>query len=228
MEESKGLFAYFGGTFDPPHLGHEKIAKILAEEPLVSKIWIVPTSRNPLKAQFDPTSLSAPLGSPDDRKKWVEIWLQQLNSLESGSPNTNRKFELIPNELQKSGPSYTWDTLREISREKEVPPGKIVLIVGSDQIQSFEKWKNVEELFDQIHSVWIFQRKGYLLSPKNLPQKILALGRFRWMGPEIENFNSTEIRAHLRNVELTKDIETKLKQIDSLPMPKSLKSFFCK
>ena len=228
MEEPKGLIAYFGGTFDPPHLGHEKIAKILAEEALVSKVWIVPTSRNPLKAQFEQNSLSAPLGSAENRKKWVETWIESLNPLQPSPANLNKKFEFIPNELQKSGPSYTWDTLKEVCSEKGIPFEQIVLIVGSDQISSFDKWKNVEELFGKIHSIWIFQRKGYLFNPKDFPQKILALGRFRWMGPEIENFNSTEIRAHLRNLELTADSESKLKHIETLPMPKSLKAFFLK
>ncbi|KIC76636.1 putative nicotinate-nucleotide adenylyltransferase [Neochlamydia sp. TUME1] len=120
----------YGGTFDPIHFGHLNTAIEIMEAHQLDEIWFCPALVNPDKLGAEPTLAY-------HRLKMLEIALQELPY-----------FGIIPYELERPGPSYTIDTLREIIKEekKEAYPSKFYLIMGEDTAFSFVHWKEAKEI----------------------------------------------------------------------------------
>lgn len=113
----------FGGTFDPPHVGHLAIANAALEEATLDRILFVPARRSPLKD-------GEPEASPTDRVAMLEAAI-------AGEP----RFSLSRAELERDGPSYTVDTLAQLSGEDE-----LFLILGSDALADFAHWRDPERI----------------------------------------------------------------------------------
>lgn len=122
--------ALYGGSFNPPHLGHEEVAQTVYRELSPDIFLIVPDNDPPHK------------------------------ELEEGSPSPEQRLELcriafenIPNavisdmEIQREGKSYTADTISKL--REEYPDDEIYLIMGTDMFLSFEEWYRYEHLFRQ-------------------------------------------------------------------------------
>jgi nicotinate-nucleotide adenylyltransferase len=88
---------FFGGSFDPIHLGHLNIAIELAERHKLDEVFICPTSQSPFK------KAKPPIASKEHRRAMVTAAISPLSH-----------FTLLDFELQKSVPCYTIDTIREI------------------------------------------------------------------------------------------------------------------
>lgn len=119
-------FGVFGGTFDPPHVGHVAIAReVRLTERLTEVLWI-PARRSPhkLNHQLTPSEL-----------RW-EMVMAAIEGLEGQ--------EISDLELNREGPSYSVDTLRELRSER--PGGRPVLILGSDQFENLRRWREAPEL----------------------------------------------------------------------------------
>ncbi len=180
----KKLNVFFGGSFDPPHLGHHEILKALLRDPWVEKVYLVPTSQNPLKERM----------LTSQRDQWIRVWLHELES-QLGFVDF-LKLHLDESESQSGQVAYTVDTLKKFQeREPQVP---WVLAVGSDSVDSFPKWKNIEELLGLLHSVWIFPR-GLWHSKVNVPQALQKLTSYRIMTTEVPEVSSTEVREALND-----------------------------
>ncbi len=114
----------FGGTFDPPHLGHIALAKTaLVQLELDELIWI-PAAKNPLK-----------IGKATPGAVRIEL----IQAAIQGFP----KMSISDIELSRRGQSYTYDTLMEL---QHVRPANYWLIMGADSFKSMPKWKNPEKL----------------------------------------------------------------------------------
>ena len=131
--------AVFGGTFNPPHNGHIEAAKTAVRELQADKLIIIPDARPPHKEQAE--------GSPSAPER-LELARLAFGELE----NT----ELSDIELRRGGLSYTVDTLEELKRS--YPDDEIVILIGTDMLESFEKWKAFERIFE-LASVAAFPRK---------------------------------------------------------------------
>jgi nicotinate-nucleotide adenylyltransferase len=118
---------FFGGSFDPIHLGHLNIAIELAERHNLDEVYICPTSQSPFKKSQPPTA------SKDHRRAMVTAAISPL-------PN----FTLLDFELQKSVPCYTIDTIRELIAIHH--KNNYFLLLGEDAIEHFHEWREVEEL----------------------------------------------------------------------------------
>jgi nicotinate-nucleotide adenylyltransferase len=109
----------FGGAFDPPHLAHVALARAAVEQLRLDELRIVPTG----DAWHKATQLSAAA----DRLAMVHIAF-------AGVP---RAF-IDERELQRAGPTYTVDTLRELQREQ--PDAELFLVMGEDQAAALTRW----------------------------------------------------------------------------------------
>jgi nicotinate-nucleotide adenylyltransferase len=110
----------FGGSFDPPHLAHRALAQAaLAQLPLDELVW-VPARQSPHKADHAPASGA-------DR-------VAMLQRMTEGEP----RFSIDPRELDRAGPSYTVDTLRQLHAEQ--PGTRWWLVIGQDQYARFDTW----------------------------------------------------------------------------------------
>lgn len=176
--------AYFGGSFDPPHLGHEQIVEFLAHSSDVDEILIVPTSQNPLKDQKS-------FFSPEQRRQLIEAWQDDLRA--QLTPVEFSKVSILFDEMEKPGPAYTVETLFHLKKSR--PADALwFLILGEDNLAGFKRWKNYEALLASIHSLWVFPRKSQNTDPALWPQDLRSLCPLRLTGHKVADVSSTEIR----------------------------------
>lgn len=119
----------FGGTFDPPHRAHAELPQAAARELGCDRILYIPAAINPLKASPD----QPPPTPARHRLAMLRLALRDV-------PNA----EISTIEIDREGPSYTIDTLRELSRR--FPETSPQLLLGADQALDFHRWKEWREI----------------------------------------------------------------------------------
>ena len=129
--------AIFGGTFDPIHLGHLSVAWE-ASELLDAEVRLMPASIPPHR--------SSPTASAPQRVEMLRAALRGQSRL-----------SLDTRELDRSGPSYTIDTLHEFRQELGARP--LVLLLGADAFAGLRSWHRWRELFDVAH-IGVLNRPG--------------------------------------------------------------------
>ena len=122
----------FGGTFDPVHFGHLRLATELAEAFRLDKVVFVPAGL--------PYHRGRSAHASDDER------LTMLKLATARDP----RFDVDKRELRREGPTYSYDTLVEIRGEKG-PQLPIVFLVGSDAFAHIATWHRWTELFDLAH-----------------------------------------------------------------------------
>lgn len=170
--------AIFGGTFNPPHIGHSFMLKAIANLPEIETVLVMPAKAPPHK--------SGEIASPEDRVNMCRLAFE-------GLPKT----EISLDELSLEGKSYTVKTL-EYLREKGIK--NPVLVIGADSFINFHKWYMFEEILS-LCELYVFMRGGVskdaLLSAKENLEKIGAkITLLDILPPEI---SSTEIRKSIKN-----------------------------
>jgi nicotinate-nucleotide adenylyltransferase len=129
----------FGGTFNPPHIGHVSVARELQASGAFDEILWVPAGVPPHKSVDGSTS--------------PELRLEMACAAAEGLAHQN----VSGVELMRAGPSYTVDTLRAL--RAEWPGAMPVLIMGSDQFAELAEWHEVEE-FVCLAEVCVLARDG--------------------------------------------------------------------
>ncbi|WP_456404564.1 nicotinate (nicotinamide) nucleotide adenylyltransferase [Hydrogenimonas sp.] len=115
--------AIFGGSFDPPHLGHIAVMKKALDRLDIDKLIVVPAYISPFKKGH-----SAP---PELRLKW-------LRAVTSFDP----RIEVSDYEIRKEGKSYTVDTVAHFKRFFDT----IYLIIGADNLETLSQWHRYRDL----------------------------------------------------------------------------------
>jgi nicotinate-nucleotide adenylyltransferase len=129
-----------GGAFNPPHLGHLVCAREAAEELELSEVVLIPFSRPPHRElEQDP--------GPELRLEMCELVAAADECLAASRL-----------ELDRSGRSYTVDTLREL-RERR-PGDELFLVMGGDQAASLCSWREPEEVL-RLATVAVAQRESW-------------------------------------------------------------------
>lgn len=116
-----------GGTFDPVHLGHLRLARVARDQGLLDSVIFVPAFQSPFKQD-----LSYP-PSAADRFAMVQLAIAGES-----------RFEISDCEIQRKGVSYTIDTIAHF--ESQYPGSKFYLILGKDAFQEIDSWHRVPEL----------------------------------------------------------------------------------
>lgn len=129
----------FFGSFNPIHHGHLIIAQAMINEADVEEVWFVVSPQNPLK---DSNSLIHHF----DRIDMVELAIEN-----------NDRFKASDIEFNMPKPSYTIDTLVYLS--DKYPKRKFKLIIGEDNLASFPKWKNHDQILEN-YGLLVYHRPG--------------------------------------------------------------------
>lgn len=116
----------FGGTFDPPHLGHLVVAQDAWAHLGLDRVVFIPAAIPPHKRHRVTTP--------------AEIRLEMLRA----AIGDDARFEVSEIELRRPGPSYTVDTLREL-RERD-RDGALFFLLGADQFRTFHTWRGPDEI----------------------------------------------------------------------------------
>ena len=148
--------AVFGGSFDPPHLGHLKVIQTIFNSLEVERLFIVPAFLNPFKSQS--------LFSPKKRLEWIKILVQDLTL----------PITLLDFEIQQNKPTPTYETINFI--QQTYKPKKIYLIIGADNLENLPKWYPYEKLKNQVEFV-IIPRLNYKIDSnfKILPMQTISI-----------------------------------------------------
>lgn len=134
----------FFGSFNPIHVGHLVLANYMLSFTSLDEVWLVVSPHNPLKNK-------AGLLNQNDRLHLVNLALDQHPKIKS----SNIEFGL-------SQPSYTIHTL--VHLKEKFPKYKFSLIMGQDNLQGFNKWKNHEEILKN-YSIFVYPRPNCDESP---------------------------------------------------------------
>jgi len=115
--------ALFGGSFDPPHLGHEAIVKEVLKLDIIEKIIIMPTFLNPFKSNF--------YAPPALRIKWLKKIFAPYDNVEIDNYEVDLKRQVS-----------SFDSVKHLLKRYK----KIYLIIGADNLESLSKWSRYDEL----------------------------------------------------------------------------------
>ena len=133
----------FFGSFNPMHIGHKIIASYLVEFSDLDKVMFVVSPQNPFK----------------EKQSLLDQYHRLMIIRMEIEDNSNLKVSDI--EFNMPQPSYTIDTL---TRLKELhPENKYGIIMGSDNLQNFHKWKNYQQILDN-HAIYVYPRPGFKIN----------------------------------------------------------------
>lgn len=128
-----------GGTFDPPHIGHLIIAEEVKNALQLDEIWFIPSNEPPHKKKA--------ITSTNDR-------ISMLQRAIAG----NNSFMLNMVEVERSGKSYTIDTINSLNRQ--YPSFTFYFIIGADMVEYLPKWKQIDKLAQLVSFVGV-KRSGF-------------------------------------------------------------------
>lgn len=162
--------ALMGGSFNPVHIGHMMVAQYVAQWCAdVEKVLMVLSPQNPLKAAG---------GTPDAAR---------MEMLRIAAGASDGLIEACDIELSMPRPSYTIDTLDRLSREN--PGREYRLIIGSDNWNSFSRWRAADEIIRRFGLI-VYPRPGY--DPVPVPPEYA--GQVTVIDAPVADISSTWIR----------------------------------
>ncbi len=163
----------FFGSFNPVHIGHMAIANYLIEFSDLEQIWFVVSPHNPLK-----------------EKKTLLADHHRLQLVKEAIGD-DKRFKASDIEFKLSQPSYTIHTLTYL--KEKYPDKQFVLIIGSDNLPTFHKWKNYQEIIKE-YPLYVYPRLGSAPVSSSSVEKAIT----RLNAPVME-VSSTFIREAIRD-----------------------------
>lgn len=131
----------FGGSFDPVHLGHIKVAQAAMKSLVAEKTILIPASRSPLKD-------SAPRACAEDRLEMLRLAVKDQTD-----------FEISDCELTRPEPSYTIDTVKHF-RQRLKKQTMLYWLIGADMTALLSRWHKISEL-TELCRIAIMRRGGF-------------------------------------------------------------------
>lgn len=154
----------FGGTFDPVHLGHLRLAEEAADSLGLSSVRWIPAGQPAHRAHTD----KAPQVTAAQRLEMVRLAI-------AGNP----RFTLDPAEVAAAAPSYTVPTLERLRADPAVGAARpLVLLLGADAFAGLPGWHRWTALFDLAH-IAVAHRPGFPIDAASLPPALAAIYRAR-------------------------------------------------
>lgn len=165
----------FGGSFDPPHIGHLLVVIDAMEQLALDRIILVPAAQQPLKQGM--------VQSPPAQR------LAMVRALVGDDP----RFEVDPLEITRGGLSFTVETLGTLAAR--LPGAELFLLAGADVLQTFAKWRDPETVRRQATLV-VLTRGGEGSAPTVVPPDFPG-GAPLLLPTRRVDVSSTEVRARL-------------------------------
>jgi len=176
----------FGGSFNPPHVGHFILAERIKDILKLDKIIFIPAYIPPHKTKMH-------IMDPIHRLKMLKL-----------AAGKNSYFEVSDIEIKRGGTSFTYDTLLYLNgRYKNA---KLHLIIGMDNYHDFCCWKNYEQIFD-LCEVIVLKRRDIGSEKKHMhmagkvkeyKKKLSSQDRFLFLDTPFLDISSTEIRQRIK------------------------------
>jgi nicotinate-nucleotide adenylyltransferase len=177
-----------GGTFDPPHIGHLLAASDACDLLGLDRLIFIPASQQPLKQHQE----SAPA---NHRLRMVELMAEG-----------DARFSVDEIEIQRTGLSFTVDTLEEYARR--LPDADRYLLLGADAFSLLDQWRNAARVVSLAHLVVLARatENGAVsgaVTPDSVSATVRAIGGADAATPRVLesrriDVSSSEIRARAR------------------------------
>lgn len=179
----KPITVFFGGTFNPFHIGHYEMVAALNALPEAERVYIMPDRIPPHK--------SSDFLAPDaDRIEMCRLVADEFD-----------KTEVLLIEFEREGKSYTFDTVTEL--KNRYPDTRFFMACGGDMIALLDKWYRWDELVKQI-GFYAFRRKGEQGFDEAVERLRSYGAEIRVIDTPITEVSSTAIRAAIKNGEKNK------------------------
>ena len=172
---SKTKIGFFGGTFDPPHIGHLILAGEAAHQfGLARLLWVL----NPDPPHKQEQNITA-----------LQHRLEMLRRMVSD----DQGFELSRVELDRPGPHYTINTIRHLLLQE--PDAEIFLLIGGDSLRDLPDWHLASDLVDAVSRIGVMRRPGDAFNLSALESQLPGLtGKVTFIDALLLNLSSREIR----------------------------------
>lgn len=162
----------FGGTFDPPHVGHLLLAADARDALGLDRLIFVPARAQPLKVE------TPPIASAQDRLEMVRLAVAD-----------DAQYTVDEAEINRRGLSYTVDTLEHLAGRHR--GAELFLLLGRDALAGFPKWRNPERI-RELATLAVMERSWEEPSPAANVGDVVSVSTRR------VDVSATEIRARLR------------------------------
>jgi nicotinate-nucleotide adenylyltransferase len=168
------------GSFNPIHIGHLILANYMAANTTLDTVWLVVSPQNPFKP-------SNSLLHEFDRLHMVRLAIAD-----------NPDLGVTDIEFRMPKPSYTIDTLTYL--QEKYPTYEFVLIMGEDNLLTFHKWKNYEQILGS-HDLLVYPRKG---GAQPIPAALQDHPRITMVPAPLLDISATFIRQCLKEDKSTR------------------------
>ncbi len=165
----------FGGTFDPPHLGHMILAAEAADQLSLDRVlWML--------SPAPPHKWNRKLTPYEERAEFVSACIRH-----------EPKFFLSLIENERQGPHYTSDTL--LALHEKYPDSQIILLTGSDSLNDFPDWHEPQLILNRINQMGVMERPGDRIDWKKLERYFPDIHqKIGLIDAPLLEISSTEIR----------------------------------
>lgn len=172
---------FFGGTFDPIHLGHLNLALEMLEIHQLDEVLFCPAGQSPHKKE------EPPVASKDHRRAMVVAAIAPIPA-----------FTFLDIEIQKKEPCYTIDSIRYLIKMDDTKKKSYHLILGDDVLDNFHLWKEFEDLATSAPPLIGVRLEGRDLPSKKLPKKVADILKAGLTKTRMMAISSTEIKSRLK------------------------------
>jgi len=156
---------FLGGTFDPIHLGHLEMSRQIVQAFKPDRFLFIPGRQNPLKQ-------SQPGATAVQRLKMLQLALE------------GTAFEIDEWELQREGPSYSWNTFQHL-RDRFGAAARLSMIIGDDLLEQLPDWFRWQELQEELE---------FIILPRQRSDRALFPIHYRELKVPRVEVSSTEVR----------------------------------
>mgnify|MGYP002514682734 FL=1 len=180
----------YGGSFNPIHFGHIGLAKWVTEHTDLDQVWLMVSPNNPLK---DKAILADEQERLDAAKEAIRKTENEKRKTENGKQILVSDFEFhLPR------PNYTANTLREL--QKQYPQHEFTLIIGEDNLNIFNKWREYQYILD-TYRIFVYPRRNIISQTSQQHEDILRKANNVKLLADAPYFDisSTELRKNLHN-----------------------------
>jgi nicotinate-nucleotide adenylyltransferase len=169
----------FGGTFDPPHIGHQILAAEARQQLGLERVlWVLtPTPPHKLGQDISP----------------AEIRLELVQAAIQGEPG----FELSRVDLDRPGPHYSVETVRLL--RAQYPGAELFFLIGSDSLHDLPTWHTPQAFLEALDGLAVMQREQETVDLSLLEMLLPGLGpKLHFISAPLFQVASSEIRMRIR------------------------------
>jgi nicotinate-nucleotide adenylyltransferase len=175
----------FGGTFDPPHIGHLILAgEAVSQFNLNRLLWVLTP---------DPPHKQDNLITP------LEHRFAMLHSMIAHNPI----FEISHLEIDRPGPHYTIDTIKLLKQQE--PDAQIILLIGGDSLVDLPTWRFAPDLITAVSNLGIMRRPNRTIDVDSLETKLQGITKkIKFIDALLQPVSSSELRRRIKSNEMAR------------------------